>query len=144
MSWLHGVLEVSGVLVLAYFALFNLIYLGLTAVAWRGIARHRHSRAYAGVEEMLASPLTPGVSVLLPAYNEQAGVVESVRSLLALRYPRLEVIVVNDGSRDATLECLREAFDLRPVRVALREEIPHAEVLGTYVSARHPNLVVVD
>jgi cellulose synthase/poly-beta-1,6-N-acetylglucosamine synthase-like glycosyltransferase len=144
MTWLRDVLEVSGVVVLIYFALFNLIYLGLTAVAWRGIARHRHSRAYAGVEEMLASPLTPGVSVLLPAYNEQAGVVESVRSLLALRYPRLEVIVVNDGSKDATLERLREAFDLRPVRVALRDEIPHAEVLGTYVSARHPNLVVVD
>jgi cellulose synthase/poly-beta-1,6-N-acetylglucosamine synthase-like glycosyltransferase len=144
MSWLRTVLEVTGVVVLVYFALFNAIYLTLTAVAWRGVSRHRHARAYAGVEEMLASPLTPGVSVLLPAYNEQAGVVESVRSLLALRYPRLEVIVVNDGSKDATLERLRDAFDLRPVRIALRQQIPHAEVLGTYVSARHPDLVVID
>jgi cellulose synthase/poly-beta-1,6-N-acetylglucosamine synthase-like glycosyltransferase len=144
MSVLRDVLEVTGVVVLVYFALFNAIYLALTAVAWRGVSRHRHARAYAGVEEMLASPLTPGVSVLLPAHDEEAGVVESVRSLLALRYPRLEVIVVNDGSRDATLERLREAFDLRPARIALRRELSHAAVLGTYASARHPDLVVVD
>ena len=78
-------------------------------IAWRGITRHCRERAYAAMAEAFASPPTPPVSVLLPAYNEQAGIVESVRSLLALRYPEHEVIVVNDGSTDRTLGARRAA-----------------------------------
>ena len=129
---------------LAYFAFLNGIYLLFTLVAWRGITRHRRERAYAATEEAFASPLTPPVSVLLPAYNEEAGIVDSVRSLLALRYPELEVIVVSDGSTDATIERLRDAFDLVPVRKVLRDEIETAAVRATYVSRTRRELTVVD
>jgi cellulose synthase/poly-beta-1,6-N-acetylglucosamine synthase-like glycosyltransferase len=71
-------------------------------------------------------------------------IVESVRSLLALRYPSHEVVVVNDGSTDGTLATLREAFDLAPVRKALRHGIPTAPVRATYVSRTHSGLLVVD
>ena len=138
------VLEVVSFVALGYAAVLNAIYLAFTAVAWRGITLHRRERMYAGTEEAFASPLTPPISILLPAYNEEAGVVESVRSLLALRYPEHEVVVVNDGSKDATLERLQEAFDLVPVRKALRETIPTAPVRATYISRRHHELVVVD
>ena len=83
---------------------------------------------------MFASPLTPGISVIVPAFNEEAVIVESVRSLLALRYPRHEIVVVNDGSRDRTLAVLTEAFDLVPLRKAMRDSIPTAPVVGAYVS----------
>ena len=69
---------------------------------------------------MFASPVTPPVSVLVPAYNEEPAIVESVRSLLRCATRSYEVIVVNDGSTDATLARLSEAFDLVPVRKALR------------------------
>jgi cellulose synthase/poly-beta-1,6-N-acetylglucosamine synthase-like glycosyltransferase len=82
--------------------------------------------------------------VLVPAYNEEAVIVESVRSLIRLRYPRLEVVVVSDGSTDGTIDVLARAFDLAPVRVAIRPDIPTATVRGTFVSRGHPNLVVVD
>lgn len=130
--------------ILGYFIVLNLFYLALTALAWREVARHLHAEAYVDEQDALSSPLTPPVTLILPAYNEEAGVVESVRSVLSLRYPEYEVVVVNDGSTDTTLEELRAAFDLVPVRVAPRGSIPCAEILATYRSRRDPNLVVVD
>lgn len=144
MSVLGQILEAVGIVVLGYFVLLNLAYLAFTVVAWRDLTRHKHSRGHAATEEALASPLSPPVSILLPAYNEEAGVVESVRSLLSLRYPEHEVIVINDGSTDSTLQRLKEEFDLVPVRKVLREGIPHAPVRSTYRSSRHPALWVID
>ncbi|HSO01640.1 MAG TPA: glycosyltransferase family 2 protein, partial [Gaiellaceae bacterium] len=105
---------------------------------------HLRLRGHSPVAESFASPLTPPISILLPAYNEEAGVVESITSLLNLRYPEFEIIVVNDGSKDGTIGRLREAFDLVPVRKALRQEIATAPVRAAYVSRRQRNLWVVD
>src|SRR5262249_30811562 len=131
-------------LALLYFAVLSLAYLMFTVVAWRRLAAHRRARAYLPLDEIYASPFTPPTSVLLPAFNEEAGIVSSVASLLDLRYPRHEVIVINDGSRDRTLERLRAAFDLAPVRKALRTQIATAPVRASYVSRTHPNLWVLD
>ena len=141
---MRDVLEVVAMFALGYFLALNAIYVVFTAVAWRTILGHRRERAYAALDEALASPLTPPVSVLLPAYNEQAGVVESVRSLLALAYPEHEVVVVNDGSTDETLARLTEAFELVPVRKALRAAVRTQPVRCVYASRRHPELWVVD
>jgi cellulose synthase/poly-beta-1,6-N-acetylglucosamine synthase-like glycosyltransferase len=141
---MREVVEVFGVIVITYFAIVSLIYIGFTMLAWRSITRYLRSLEYAAIEEALASPMTPPVSILLPAYDEEAGVVQSVAALLQLRYPEFEVIVVNDGSKDSTLERLREAFDLIAAPKALRGLVAHAPILATYRSARHPELLVVD
>ena len=127
-----------------YFVILNGLYLFLTLLAWRQMGSEVRARGYLGLDEVFRSPLTPGVSVLVPAYNEQAVIVESVRSLLALHYPSHEVVVVNDGSDDETLSVLREAFELVPVRKVVRDAIPTKPIRGTYVSRNHPNLLVVD
>ena len=54
------------------------------------------------------SPYTPGVSVIAPAYNEEKTIIDNVNSMLALEYPVFEVIIVNDGSTDKTLEKITE------------------------------------
>jgi cellulose synthase/poly-beta-1,6-N-acetylglucosamine synthase-like glycosyltransferase len=136
--------EIFGLVVLAYFIALNALYLLFTAVSWRSIRRHLLERGYAPIDEAFASPLTPPVSVLLPAYNEEAGIVESVRSLLALRYPEHEVIVINDGSTDGTLDRLRTVFDLVPIVKVLRTEIPTAPLRDIYVSRTHHGIVVID
>lgn len=138
------VLELLAVVALVYYAILNGLYLLFTAIAWRGITHHRRERAYSATAEAFSSPLTPPVSLLLPAYNEEAGIVESVRSLLGLRYPEFEIVVVSDGSSDGTLGRLREAFELVPVRKALRDGIPTMPVRAAYSSRRHPELSVVD
>jgi cellulose synthase/poly-beta-1,6-N-acetylglucosamine synthase-like glycosyltransferase len=84
------------------------------------------------------------MSLLVPAYNEAETIVESVRSLLTLRYADYEIIVVNDGSLDATLVRLVGAFDLRRVERVATSSITTAPVRRVYRSRRHPNLLVVD
>jgi cellulose synthase/poly-beta-1,6-N-acetylglucosamine synthase-like glycosyltransferase len=141
---LRDLLLAYTIVAFAYFAVLNSLYLFLTLVAWRQMGSEVRARRYLALDEVFRSPFTPGVSVLVPAFDEQAVIVESVRSLLALRYPRHEVVVVNDGSSDGTLAVLDEAFDLAPVRKALRGQIPTAPIRAVYVSRRHPSLIVVD
>lgn len=83
------------------------------------------------------------VSFLIPAYNEAATIVSSLRSLLAMHYPEFEVIVANDGSTDDTLAVLKEAFQLQPSAESPRRVTAHAPVRGAWRSASYPNLLVV-
>jgi cellulose synthase/poly-beta-1,6-N-acetylglucosamine synthase-like glycosyltransferase len=93
---------------------------------------------------VLASPLVPRISVLVPAYNEEIWIAESVRRTLALRYPDIEVIVVNDGSTDLTMRKLYDGFGLSPVMPAYRRQLETAHVRSIYRSKIEPSLVVVD
>jgi cellulose synthase/poly-beta-1,6-N-acetylglucosamine synthase-like glycosyltransferase len=136
--------EATAGFTIAYFAVLNAIYIAFTAIASRSLTDHLHRRRYSALDEAFDSPFTPGITVILPAFNESAGIVESVRSLLALRYPRHEVVVVNDGSTDETIDCLRSAFDLVEARRALRETIETKPVRGSFVSRQHANLWVID
>ncbi len=93
---------------------------------------------------VLASPLAPTISVLVPAYNEEVTVTETVTSLLALSYTNLEIVVINDGSPDRTAEVLIEQFDLRSVHPIFQKLVPTAEIRSIYRSSREPRLVLID
>ena len=88
--------------------------------------------------------LAPPVSVIAPAYNEELSIVDSVQALLALEYPEHEVIVVNDGSTDATLATLIAEFDMHPIDRQQIVALQTTRVLGVYGSDSFPNLLVVD
>ena len=131
-------------LMLLYFFAINSYYLVLTVAGfWRtvravlDVQRPDHRR-------LLRSPLTPPVSVLAPAFNEEANVVENVRSLLMLDYPLFEVILINDGSTDRTLEALIAAFDLKRSARSFEYTVTCKTIREVYESPTHPNLVVVD
>src|SRR5207248_471414 len=72
-------LQVVAVVAFAYFACLNATSIVSTGIAWRGIGRPLRAETYSSVEDAFASPLTPPISILLPAYDEEAGIVESVR-----------------------------------------------------------------
>jgi cellulose synthase/poly-beta-1,6-N-acetylglucosamine synthase-like glycosyltransferase len=143
-SVLRDVLFAYTIVAFVYFVVLNGLYLFLTAVAWQDMGSEVRARRYLALDEVFRSPLTPGISVLVPAFNEEAVIVESVRSLLALRYPAHEVVVVSDGSSDGTIDALKAAFDLAPVRKAVRDGIPTAAIRKAYVSRRNRSLVVLD
>jgi cellulose synthase/poly-beta-1,6-N-acetylglucosamine synthase-like glycosyltransferase len=125
-------LAASSVPVLVYFVVINTSYLvviSLAALEFRSQARRRDAAVAA-----LGGPLTPGVSLIVPAYNEEAGIVTSVKALLSLRYPHHEVVVVDDGSGDDTLGRLVEAFDLVEIPRTIPQDVPvHASVRSVHV-----------
>ncbi|GAB3591297.1 glycosyltransferase [Angustibacter peucedani] len=136
-------LAIFDVGVLVYFLAINSSYLLLLVLASLEFARQLRRVPFAGYDEAHASPLTLPVSVIVPAWNEAVGIVESVRGMLALRYPEFEVVVVDDGSTDDTFAVLDAAFDLRPVpREVPRDVTTLGDLVDVHVSASAPLVVV--
>ncbi len=131
-------------LVLAYFATMNLMYLFLLYHAGRAMLDRVQRGRMESIDDLLSSPLAPGVTVIVPAYNEQECIVDSVRSLLALRYPRFQVVVVSDGSTDETIERLKTAFALESFPRVYVPEIPTAPVRRVLRSRDEPRLLVAE
>ena len=129
---------------LGYFGFINASYLCLLIFSYFTIKKYRRQTNHEQWRQMIQSPLTPGVSVLAPAFNEEATVEQSIKSLLMLEYPKFEVVVINDGSLDGTLETLIKAFRLEPVPMDMEARLPSEPVRGLYRSLEHPNLVVLD
>lgn len=130
--------------ILVYFLLINSFYLLFVLLSLVGIARYQRMTSYVRMREIFSLPLAKPISIIAPAFNEELGILESVRSLLTLEYPLYEVVVVNDGSTDATLEKLVEAFALKKTNRVFRKSIETAPIRGIYVSPTEPKLVVVD
>jgi cellulose synthase/poly-beta-1,6-N-acetylglucosamine synthase-like glycosyltransferase len=132
-------------LILVYFLIVNGFLVVLLALAAVDLRSQRLDVWQEGRWRLLGSDVAPVISILAPAYNEELTVAQSVRSLLTLRYPSLEVVVVNDGSSDGTLETLRREFDLVEIHAApIRRRIETQPIRGLYRSRRTPALVVVD
>ena len=129
---------------LTYLVLVNSLYAALLlSASWAMLGHARQVRAE-NLWRVLSSKVAPRISMLAPAYNEAATIGESVRALLALYYPNLEVVVVNDGSKDTTFAVLQEQFNLVSVHPIYRRQIETKPVRGLYRSRRHPNLLVID
>ena len=131
------------VLLFLYFLLSNSYYVLTSAIALARIPRFvKLHRAMPVRSER--SPYEHPVSVLIPAYNEAEGILDTVRSLLAQEYSEHEVVVINDGSTDATLHLLIEHFDLERFPEAYCVRLATASIVGIYQSATFPNLRVID
>jgi cellulose synthase/poly-beta-1,6-N-acetylglucosamine synthase-like glycosyltransferase len=134
----------------AYYAC--LTYLGLVALmfavlaiaaSYENRARARQSRNE-DYDTLRGSPFTIPVSIVAPAFNEEPCITAAVNSLLSLNYPEYEVIVVNDGSTDGTLDRLIADFELKPIGTFFREVLPATAVRQLYRSERDPKLLVID
>ena len=135
-------LVVASIVVFVYFAVFNLMTLALLVMSYSEIAwlvRGRQPRRGG-----LRPPThRPGISVLVPAYNEQDIVVSTVAALLQQAYAPLEVVVLDDGSTDATFERLADAFDLVELPVGPALPLPTAPLTSLHASRRAPELRVL-
>src|SRR4051812_12867806 len=136
-------LEICEVLLILFgltyaFATTLLLVLSLQETTWLARAQKPVQTA------RLEAGRYPTVSLVVPAYNEEMLIVQSVTSLLALDYPGVEVVVVDDGSTDRTLANLEEAFDLVPLPLQpAKHPLETATFRGVFISRGNPALRVV-
>ena len=137
-------LNLSNYALFFYYLSGNLVYLLALIIALKTSAAHQRRIESFRLRWITESPLAPPITLLVPAHNEEKSIRVSIRNLLELDYPELEVIVINDGSKDRTLEELQDEFKLRPVRMVYVQEVPSAEIRGLYRSDSDPRLLVID
>jgi len=135
--------NVFNAVVCSYFILANGTYTVLMLLALRGVWVHVRRLAFQGLDEVRESAVTPPVTIVMPALNEQSVVVEAVRSALKTDYPGLRVFLVDDGSTDETLPRLVEAFQLARVDLIYRPGITTRTVRDFYINPEIPNLLVI-
>lgn len=129
-----------------YVAFITLVYITLFGIAAGKLFREKDIKPIQ-YDKLLSSELAPPLSILVPAYNEELNIVWSVRSLLGINYKQFEIIVINDGSKDATAQSLIAEFQMVEVKSKVqwsglgRETRP---IRGIYRSLQHHNLVLVD
>lgn len=137
--------------VLAYgFWLYSIALLSsqllLGSLAMVQMRQYMRSSSFTDYSLLAGSPHAPGISILAPAYNEGATIVENVRSLLSIHYRNLELIVVNDGSKDDSLQKLIDHYQLRKTDRLVQTGIATKKIRGIYQSANpvFHKLIVVD
>lgn len=138
-SFFEGAVFVYGMTMLAAYAL-------LAILSYIAVTRFRKKEQYTDYNKLTSSDLAPGISIIAPAFNESVTIIQNVRSLLTLNYARYEVIIINDGSTDDTLEKLIDEFDLDQVDFAYNEKIISKPVRRVFRSRNtaYEKLMVVD
>ena len=127
-----------------YFLSINTIYLILLVISVKG-SEERISMWQIKKQTLLFErDLLPSISIIAPAYNEEKTIINSVTSLLNLKYPKYEVVVVNDGSKDQTIDVLIDHFKLERKHPFFKLQLKTKMLRGVYVNKHIPNLIVVD
>lgn len=117
---------------LIYFVVYNTYTLSLIVLSARQVRRRVAGHFIEDLDLIDHHDSTKPITMIVPAFNEEVTIVDTVTNLVHCDYPRFEVVVVNDGSADRTLEVLRQAFRLRRTDLAYREAIGTAHVRATY------------
>ena len=131
-------------LVLFFFLIIVTIHIFLNLISFRNISKYAKKIKYVEFKEIFRLHNFKPITIIVPAYNEENGIVENVRSLLQLEYPDYQLIVVNDGSTDRTLEQLFTNFQIRQASFSPYYEIDSQPIKTVYLSPAYPNLVVID
>jgi cellulose synthase/poly-beta-1,6-N-acetylglucosamine synthase-like glycosyltransferase len=130
--FLIGLVLVIQPFFLVYFVLYNSYTLWLIVLSARQVRRRVASHFIEDLDLIDEGDLTKPLTMIVPAYNEEVTIVDSVTGLINCDYPRFEIVVVNDGSTDSTLERLTHAFQLRRTDAAYRPALGTAPVRAKY------------
>ena len=127
-------------------ALIFTTYLTLTIFSAISLRKYLRKNSYVDYNSIVASPLAPSLSVIAPAFNERETIIDNIRTLLSLYYNNYEVVVVNDGSSDDTLEKIIQAYELEKVNYYFDYRLPCERIRGVYKSMNRSfkKLTVID
>ena len=141
--FLENSVALFNIIVLSYFFLGNGFYTVLLLLSLRATSIHVRRLTYQGLDALRKSPLTPPVTIIIPAWNEAGVITHAVASALQADYPQLQIIVVDDGSTDLTLDRLIENFQLVEIDGTYHPTLPTAPLRAFYLNPEIPNLLVV-
>jgi cellulose synthase/poly-beta-1,6-N-acetylglucosamine synthase-like glycosyltransferase len=136
-------LDYTNLVFLFYFIAANTVYTVLMCLSLYSVSLHAKFAAQQPYSDLADSPVTPPVTLLVPAFNEENAILHTVLSLMELNYPEKEIIVVDDGSTDATVERLIARFDLHRVDLIYREALKTNPVKAFYRNPEIPELLVI-
>ena len=131
-------------LLVYYFMAAGVITMGILVLSFHSARIQNRLWRAKDTRLLFTRGLLPSVSIIAPAYNEEANIIESTNSLLNQQYPEFELIVVNDGSRDMTLRALIDYFNLEKQDRLVHSVLTTRPLRGIYTNKNIPNLIVVD
>ncbi len=129
-----------------YSLLYIFMYCALGILSFIEIKKYYSTSNFLHKDVIIKSNNAIGVSIIAPAYNEGLTIVSNAKSLLSQEYPKYEVIIINDGSTDDTLEKLIKEFSLVKVDFFYQEKVKSQQVRGHYRSTNpiYNKLLIVD
>lgn len=130
---------------IAYYSIaLNIIYIVLMFFSYIGAKRQLMLWKIKSDSLLFQKKMLPSVSIIAPAYNEESTIVESVNSLLNVKYPDYELIIINDGSNDKTLDILINKFELIKVNKRYDSKLRTKSIRAIYINPSIQKLIVVD
>jgi len=131
-------------MMIGYFLIICTIYFVLNIISFKAIKKYTRKIAHAELKNLFRFSNVRPISVVVPAYNEGNAIVDSTRAFLQLEYPEFQIIVVNDGSKDDTLDKLLNNFAMEKVPYGMIEDLKTQPIRGIYMSRKYPSLIVID
>lgn len=145
-DFLNIILDYINIVFLTYTVVLFTLFTAMGYLASRNSIHYKNKNSFDDLTKIAGSPLEPGITIIAPAYNEGLTIVENVRSLLSLRYANYEVMVVNDGSKDDTLQRMIDAYNLEKIDQRIDPNWKSKPVRGIYKSKQSSfsKLTIVD
>ena len=140
------ILEYINVVFFTFTLVLFTMFCTMAYLSTRSSIHYKHKNSFGDLSKVMASPIAPSITIIAPAYNEGMTIVENIRSLMSLHYVNYEVMVVNDGSKDDTLQKMIDAYDLELVDQRIDPNWKSKPIRGIYRS-RHKafsKLTVID
>lgn len=146
MPYITDIISITSWLFLIYALAVVVVYTWIGLYALGAVVRYRTENTLTDYSIIASTQQAPHFSIIAPAYNEGMTIVENVRSILSLYYSKLEIIIVNDGSKDDSIEKLIAAYQLKKVQFYVDEQIPTKPIKAVYKSSNpaFSNLLIVD
>ncbi|SFA81066.1 MULTISPECIES: glycosyltransferase [unclassified Bacillus (in: firmicutes)] len=141
--WTTGFTIVAGFIAI-YMIVIIVFYTVILVISMLQLRKHFKLNRKQVYEDYVDDFAVKPISIIVPAFNEEAGIIPSVRSLLSVNYPSFEIIVVNDGSTDSTWQKMIEHYEMKEIKRVVRKQIETKPISSIYQSTLLTNLYLID
>ncbi len=145
-SFFDILIEYIDLIFLLFSSVLFCLFIFMGYFSTRNALHYKNKNSFTDLSKIMASPIAPSITIIAPAYNESLTIIDNIRSLLSLKYVNYEVMVVNDGSKDDTLQKMIEAYHLVRVPKNIDPNWKSKPIRGIYKSTQlsFAKLTVID